>query len=104
MVIKEVIKELKTSSTPVINTLLATRDTEIIVIGLKKGVTLKEHQAPTTAKLVVIKGKVNFATPGAVQLLKRYEEHAIPLKVSHSVTAVEDAVCLLILTRQLDNL
>lgn len=99
MVLREVLNSAVQTDKPVLKPLVTTTDTKIIAIGLKKGVILKEHTAPSTAQLTVIKGKVNYITPNYEKLLECYDTHDIIFNEPHSLEAEEDSLCLLVLTK-----
>lgn len=65
-------------------------------MGFKIGMILKEHSTPIPAKLTVISGKVNYKETDRNIVLNRYDDLDIPMNVTHSVEALEDAICILI--------
>lgn len=95
--LKEVAEKLKTSDVPVIKKLHNKNGTKLLVIGLRQGVTLAEHTAPCKAQLMVIKGEIDFNTETESRRYDCFETYDIPLKVKHSVVAIEDAMFLLLL-------
>ncbi len=96
--LKELATKLKTSDTPVIERIYNQNGTKLIAIGLKKDVTLAEHTAPSKAKLIMAKGEVDFNIDGKSLRFDALDTYDIPLKVKHSVVALEDTVFLLLLS------
>nr|MBC7612291.1 hypothetical protein [Pseudopedobacter sp.] len=98
MVIKSVLEQLadQDSNHPSIKILKKGKGYKLIVLGFKKGMILKEHSTPISAKIVVIEGKVNYKEVNSVVVLDKFEELDIPINVIHAVEALEDSICLLI--------
>ncbi len=93
----ELAKSLKLSDQPVIKKILDENGTKVLAIGLKRGVELKEHVAPCKAKLLVIKGEIDFNTNFESRRYACYESYDIPINLKHSVVAWDDAIFLLFL-------
>ena len=93
----ELAKSLKLSDQPVIKKILDENGTKVLAIGLKRGVELKEHVAPCKAKLLVIKGEIDFNTNLESRRYACYESYDIPVNLKHSVVAWDDAIFLLFL-------
>ncbi|PZW40730.1 hypothetical protein LX95_01798 [Mesonia algae] len=93
----ELAKSLKLSDQPVIKKILDENGTKVLAIGLKRGVELKEHVAPCKAKLLVIKGEIDFNTNLESRRYACYESYDIPINLKHSVVAWDDAIFLLFL-------
>lgn len=96
--LNEVSEKLKTSDRPVLKKIFSANGTNLIAIGLKKGVELKEHTAPSKAKLMVIQGVIDFHINEKTLRFNVQDTFEIPLKVKHAVVGVEDAIFLLILS------
>ncbi len=94
----ELAEKLKVSREPVVKKLHDSNGTKVIAIGLARGVELKEHVAPCTARLMVIKGEVDFNTATESRRYGCYESYDIPMNLKHSVVAWDDAIFLLFLT------
>ncbi|QIE60905.1 hypothetical protein G5B37_09150 [Rasiella rasia] len=93
----EVAEKLKKSDVPVVKKIHDANGTKILAIGLRRGVSLAKHKAPCKARLLVIKGEVDFNTEEESMRFACYESYDIPMNVTHSVEAWDDAICLLFL-------
>lgn len=93
----ELAKSLKLSDQPVIKKILDENGTKVLAIGLKRGVELTELVAPCKAKLLVIKGEIDFNTNLESRRYACYESYDIPINLKHSVVAWDDAIFLLFL-------
>jgi quercetin dioxygenase-like cupin family protein len=96
--LKAVAEELKSSDGPVVKKIYTGDGTMLLAIGLRKGVELAEHTAPSTAKLIMIQGKVNFNLKDESLRFARHDTYDIPLGKKHTVVGVVDAIFLLLLT------
>lgn len=96
MIIEEIAAQLETAVNPVIKILRKGEGFKVIVIGLKKGIVLKEHQTPIIAKLVVIKGSVIYRESDREIKLNQFQDLEIPVNVKHAVEAEENSICFLI--------
>ncbi len=97
MTLNDIEKASILSDTPVVKNIFNTDGSKLIAIGMKCGVILKEHIAPCKAKLMVIKGEIDFNTQTESRRLATYDSYDIPLDMPHSVEAYEDALFLLML-------
>jgi len=97
MTLNEIEKTAGTSDKPVVEKIYHTDGLKLIAIAMKSGVVLSEHKAPAKAKLVVIKGEIDFNTETDSIRLAAPDSLDIPLDVTHSVRAFEDALFLLLL-------
>lgn len=95
MLLKEIVKQIENSTHPVAKALHKGDHFKILAIGFKKGMILKEHQTHLPAKLFVLKGEVIYTENEISTTLSEYDEIEIPVKVMHSVEALEDSLCLL---------
>lgn len=95
MTIKDIFLQLETSIHPVAKVLHKGQHCKVLVIGFKKGMTLKEHLTKTTTKLTVLSGDVIYREGEKQVLLVHYEEVDIPIDQLHSVEALTDSLCLL---------
>ncbi len=89
------LKQLETSDHPVAKPLHKGNNFKVLIIGFKKGMKLKEHQAPLPSKLTVIAGSVIYNQPPIATELKQYDEIVIPVNITHSVEATQDSICIL---------
>ncbi len=96
MTIKEIKEKLKTSDNPVAKSLHHGTDFNVLFIGFKQGMVLKEHKAHIQSKLTVLEGVVNYKEENRVVKLMQYDEVDIPVEITHSVEAIEDSLCMLI--------
>ena len=83
------------SESPIIKNIFHANGSSVIAIGMKSGAVLDKHKAPYRAKLMVIKGEIDFNTETESRRLAVYDSYDIPLDVTHSVEAYEDALFLL---------
>ena len=97
MIIKYVLSLLENASGPVAKRLqYGGHGSRVIVLGLKKGMVLKEHKTNTPTKLVVIDGSVIYRKTEAWVVMNKFDEMDIPVNGPHSVEALEDSICFLI--------
>lgn len=67
------------------------------LISIKKDAVLKAHQSTTKALLVLLSGSAIYEEAERLEGLSAYLDVVhIPARVTHKVTATEDAVLLLI--------
>jgi quercetin dioxygenase-like cupin family protein len=97
MIIHDVASQLKEAGSPVIKVLQNQASGKVLVIGLKKGVSLKKHQTAIPARLAVIEGKVAYQQNDISVTLNKFDDIAIPVNRLHAVEALEDSICLLII-------
>jgi quercetin dioxygenase-like cupin family protein len=95
--ITEIEKELANSDKPIVKIFFKNEGSKIVAIGLKKGVELANHTAPNFAKILVIKGAVNYISDNSNIVLNCLESFDIPLKEVHKVIGIESSIFLLIL-------
>ena len=93
--IKEINEQLKTANHPVAKALHKGDHFKVLVIGFKKGMKLKDHQANLPSKLTVISGKVVYRQNEKETEAEMFDEINIPINIIHSVEALEDSLCLL---------
>lgn len=87
------------SNKPIVENIYTNEGTKLIAIAMKKGVELPDHKAPSRAKLMLIKGEIDFNTSTKSYRLAVPDSLEIPLDEMHSVRAFEDALFLLILSK-----
>ncbi len=95
MVIQEVLTKLQTAVHPVALALHKGKDFRALVIGMKKGMVLKEHKASVASKLTILSGQVKYIEADRQVDLSQYETLEIPVDVIHEVEALQDCLCLL---------
>ena len=96
MTIRSVLEELKSSSRPVVKTLHKTTLSKVLCIGLSKGMELKEHKAHQPTRLIVVEGCIEYKESGRIHIFSKFDEHQIPVEVTHAVDALEESVILLL--------
>jgi len=95
--ISEIFNELEKSEKPVAKVFFKNENTKIIAIGLKKGIELANHTAPNLAKILVIKGSINYVSHQTNIVLNHLDSFDISLKEVHKVIGNENSIFLLIL-------
>ena len=95
MTINSILEELKTATHPVVKALHKGVHFRVLVIGFNAGMVLKDHKAHMASKLTVIKGSVQYVEDGKETIMHLYDEMEIPVDITHSVSAVEDSLCIL---------
>jgi quercetin dioxygenase-like cupin family protein len=100
MTLSEIVEEATLSGQPVVQNIYQADGSKLIAIGMKGGMVLPEHKAPAEAKLMVIKGEIDFNTATKSLRLAVPDSLHIPLDVVHSVQAYNDALFLLLLEQQ----
>lgn len=96
MIVQEVKLAIATADKPVTKLLQKSEHGRVIVLGLKKGVSLKEHQTSIPTKLVVIEGSIRYVQGNASVEINCYEDIDIPVNKPHAVDALENSICFLI--------
>lgn len=96
MTIKQILKDLESAKRPVAKILQSGTNFKVIAIGFTKNMVLDDHKTDIPAKLVVLEGKVVYKEGQKMIMLSQYEETPIPAGIIHSVTALEDSICLVI--------
>lgn len=94
--LKEVLQQLKTAQKPIVKTLKEDAGGRVLLIGLAKGVTLKEHLTNVPAQLLIIDGCVNYSEKDKNELLVKLDLKHIPVGVLHWLEAKEHSLCLLL--------
>lgn len=97
MIIKEVLARLEKAESPVVQVLQQQSVGKVLTLGFKKGMILKEHQTIIPARLVVVSGAVTYKQEDKSVTLSKFSDLDIPVRVMHSVEALEESICLLIL-------
>lgn len=95
MTITEVKERLEVSNNPVAKVLHQGVNFKVLIIGFKKGMTLKEHKTHNQAKLTVLEGLVRYKEGNRALALHQYDELEIPIDTMHSVEALFDSICIL---------
>ena len=95
MIVKELLAQLETATNPVAKALHKNEHFNVLVIGFKKGMLLKEHKASRPSKLTVLQGQVIYREAGREVTASQHDTVEIPVDVVHSVEATQDSLCLL---------
>lgn len=95
MIIKEVLAELETKNNPVAKSLHKGSHFNVLILGFKKGMVLKEHKAGLPSKLTVLEGRIIYTIQDRNIELSKFDTIDIPVSEVHAVEALEDAICLL---------
>ncbi|HEX5369542.1 MAG TPA: hypothetical protein VFY10_09030 [Dehalococcoidia bacterium] len=67
----------------------------VVLLGLKQGASLREHDADGPVSLHVLKGRVEIAVPQHQETLSEGRALVFASSVAHSVLALSDAVVLI---------
>ncbi len=95
MTISNMLKELETTEHPVAKIFHKGENSRVLIIAFKKGMSLKEHKAQLTSKLLVLEGSVDYTTEEISVTLNKYDEVNIAANLIHAVTAKENSICIL---------
>ena len=96
MLVKEILSELPTATKPLVRKFEQENGSHVLAIGLKANVVLKEHKSDIPARILVIKGAINYVVGGTKTKLELHDEHVIPIGEYHSVEPLEDSIFLVI--------
>lgn len=84
---------------PAIKVLMDTDAGKEIRIRFKKGQIMKEHSAPLPIVVEVFDGEIDFGVNGVVHNMKRGDLIALDPKVPHDLTALDDSIVRLSLSK-----
>ena len=96
MIIKEILAQLPHAVKPVVKKYEQEAGSHVLAIGLNKNVILKEHKSDVPARILVIKGAINYVTAKKRVQIALFEEHEIPVGEYHSIEPQEDSIFLVI--------
>lgn len=82
--------------------ILETSFSKEIRLLLKNGQTMKEHQAPFPIIVHVLEGKIDFGLEGEPISLKKGDIITLKSRLSHDLTAKQDSVVRLTLSKRDD--
>lgn len=83
--------------------ILETTFSKEIQILLKQGQLMKEHKAPSPIIVHILEGKIDFGVTGTVHNLIKNDIITLETDVPHDLTAIEDSVVRLTLSKK-DNI
>jgi quercetin dioxygenase-like cupin family protein len=66
----------------------------VVILGLKSGATLRDHESAGPVSIHVLSGQVNVVSPGRVDSLQAGGALVFDAAVSHSLEAQADSVVL----------
>lgn len=92
-----ILDNIELNDKPIVKILFRNKDTRVVVVGLKKGIKMIDHQLPAQARLIMMKGSIHIDSKIEEVDLNEFDEYIIPPKVIHQVYAEEDAMIFIIL-------
>ena len=95
MEVKEVLEQLQTATHPVAKALHKNEHFNVLVLGFRAGMLLKEHKTSRPSKLTILQGKVIYREANREVIAAQHDTVEIPVEVLHSVEATQDSLCLL---------
>jgi quercetin dioxygenase-like cupin family protein len=96
MKIKKVLELRAEATGPVAKVIHQHNDFKAIAIGLKKGITWKDHKSDFPATLIVSEGEVVYKECDRAIELFTHDSFEIPVGIVHSLEAREDSLCFVI--------
>ena len=69
----------------------------LVLVVLKAGTTLEEHQVPTAAAVITLSGNIVFTTSGEKITLEQGEAVTFTADILHAVYASEDSAFLIVI-------
>ena len=69
----------------------------LVLVALKAGTTLEDHQAPAAATVITLSGDIIFTTSGEKITLEQGEAVTFTADVLHAVYASEDSAFLIVI-------
>ena len=69
----------------------------LVLVALKAGTTLEDHQAPAAAAVITLSGDIIFTTSGEKITLEQGEAVTFTADVLHAVYASEDSAFLIVI-------
>ncbi len=100
MHIESFAENLEFSDTRIVTkVLLETPFSKEIRILLKKGQVMKEHQTPFSIAVHILEGEIEFGVQGVIHNLKKGTIVSLEGNIKHDLTANEDSVVRLTLSK-----
>ena len=78
-------------------TLVHGSEMTLVLVALKAGTTLEDHQAPAAATVITLSGDIIFTTSGEKITLEQGEAVTFTADILHAVYASEDSAFLIII-------
>ena len=69
----------------------------MVLVALKAGTTLEEHQAPAAATVITLSGSIIFTTSAEKITLEQGEAVTFTADILHAVYASEDSIFLIVI-------
>ena len=69
----------------------------LVLVALKAGTTLEDHQAPAAATVITLSGDIIFTTSAEKSTLEQGEAVAFTADILHAVYASEDSAFLIVI-------
>jgi len=88
---------------PAVSILLETDFSKEIQIAFEKGQIMKDHKAPYSIIVQVVKGSINFGVNGEISTLNTGDLISLDANIVHNLTALEQSIVRLTLSK-LDTL
>lgn len=85
---------------PAVSVMMETEFSKEIRIAFKQGQVLAEHQAPFPITVQIVKGNIDFGVQGEIHALETGDLITLSGKVPHDLTANEDCVVRLTLSKK----
>lgn len=96
LALNQIEEALATSEEPLVKQIYNRAGKQLLGVGLRKGVELREQVAPVQTKIMMIKGEIDLNTATHSYRLERFDTFDIPIEVVHTIVGVYDAIFLIL--------